>query len=398
MPRQYLPQGYGEPGLLAPLRTVLDELASQSGAGPAAHAGAKPGRSNVNPCAGLAGQGPQHEASDGGLPGTGAGSPMLQPLRVAVALSGGADSAMLAVHAAIAVRHHAGIELHCFHIHHGLQQAADGWLEHAHRLAAGLGLPCHSLRVAVARDSGKGVEAAAREARYAGLQRLAASTGVSHVLLAHHRDDQTETVLMRLLRGTGPTGLAAMAPISERDGLVYLRPWLETDRALILATARDYAQRSGWAAVDDPTNIEDAYTRGAVRRRLTPVLDERWPAWRSILLRHARQARELAGLLDEVATEDFARLDPAADASAFSLAAWRQLGAQRQVLVLRHWLRQHGLRAPTEARMRELCRQLRGLHALGHDRGMRMRHEGHWIVCERGRVRLLRINDENENR
>ena len=116
------------------------------------------------------------------------------------------------------------------------------------------------------------------------------------------------------------------------------------------------------------------------------------------MLRHARQARELGELLDEVAADDFSRLDLSADARDFSLAAWRELGPQRQVLVLRYWLRQHGLRTPTEARMRELCRQLRGLHALGHDRSMRLRHEGQWIVCERGRVKLLFENDKLENR
>lgn len=348
-----LPQGYGDPSLLKPLQNLLDELTQ-------AHKGER--------------------------------------LSLAVALSGGADSAMLAVHAAIALRHYAGLELHCFHIHHGLQKAADGWAEHTHRLAAGLGLPCHSLRVSVPTDSGKGVEAAARDARYDGLKRLASFTGVSHIFLAHHRDDQTETVLMRLLRGTGPAGLAAMAPISKRDGLTYLRPWLELDRARILAGAQEYAQLTGWAPVDDPTNVQDAYTRGAVRRRLVPVLNERWPAWRTILLRHARQARELGRLLEDVASEDFARLEPNADATDFSLAAWRTLSHERQVLVLRHWLHQHGLRAPTEARMRELCRQLRAVHALGHDRQLRLRHEHHWVVCERGRVRLLRINDKPENR
>ncbi|NLC35884.1 MAG: tRNA lysidine(34) synthetase TilS [Alcaligenaceae bacterium] len=351
MAHRYLPRGFSEPRLLAPVLQVFDALAP--------------------------------------------GQP--RPLHVAVALSGGADSAMLAVHAALAVQQRAGIELHCFHIHHGLQQAADGWQEHVHALAAGLGLPCHSLRVEVAEASGKGVEGAARDARYAGLKRLAESTGVSHILLAHHRDDQTETVLMRLLRGTGPAGLAAMAAIARRDGVTYLRPWLEIDRALILASAREYAGLSGWTAVDDPTNLDDAYTRGAVRQRLAPVLDERWPAWRSILLRHARQARELAGLLEEVAAEDFARLDADADLTDFSLAAWRELSPERQILVLRHWLGLHGLRAPTDARMRELCRQLRNLHALGHDRSMRLRHEGRWILCQRGRVRLSHMNDTTEN-
>lgn len=360
MMSQYLPQGYGKPGLLQLLHAAFKQLL-------AAH---------------------RRESATQPAP----------PLRIAVALSAGADSAMLAVHAAIAAQHYQDIELHCFHIHHGLQAAADDWARHAHRLARGLDLACHSLGVAVAVDSGKGVEAAARDARYAGLKTLASFTGIQHILLAHHRDDQTETVLIRLLRGSGPTGLAAMAAVSQRDGLVYVRPWLEVDRAQIIDSARQYAAVSAWHPVDDPTNLEDAYTRGAVRRRLTPVLNERWPAWRSILLRHARQARELAELLDEVAAEDFARLDANADGSDFSLAAWRELGPQRQVLVLRYWLALHGLRAPTDARMRELCRQLRGLHALGHDRSMRLKHDGRWIVCQRGRVALLHLNDDAENR
>lgn len=319
-------------------------------------------------------------------------------VRVAVALSGGADSAMLAVHAAIAARRLPGIELHCFHIHHGLQAAADGWQAHVHRLAAGLGLPCHSRRVDVEQSSGKGVEGAARQARYAGLQHLAAVCGVTHILLAHHRDDQTETVLMRLLRGAGPTGLAAMAPVSVRDGMTYGRPWLDVDRALIVNAAHEFAARTSWEFVNDPTNVDDIYTRGAVRQRLVPVLNDRWPAWRGILARHARQARELAGVVEEVAAEDFGRLAPSPDGSDFSLKAWRELSEARQVLVVRHWLARQGLRAPTEARTRELCRQLRGLHQLGHDRSMRMPHDGHVIACERGRVRLLRTYDNGESR
>lgn len=316
--------------------------------------------------------------------------------RVAVALSGGADSAMLAVHAALALREVPGVALHCFHIHHGLQQTADDWCAHAHRLAWGLGLPCHSLRVQVQARSGKGEEAAAREARYQGLARLARQQGVSHILLAHHLNDQAETVLMRLLRGAGPTGLAAMAANSERDGLNYLRPWLDIERSRILAAADHYAARTGWAPVQDPTNIDDAYTRGAVRRRLAPVLDERWPAWRTILARHAHQARELDDLLSDVAAEDFARLDAGTEKTDFSLAAWRALSAPRRVMVLRYWLRLHGLRAPTAARMRELCRQLDGVHALGHDRNLRLRHEQHLICCVRGRVKLLPLNDNQE--
>ncbi|WP_269496142.1 tRNA lysidine(34) synthetase TilS [Castellaniella sp. S9] len=305
---------------------------------------------------------------------------------VAVALSGGADSAMLALHAARAAAE-AHRTLHAFHVHHGLQAEADRWQAHAHRLAAQLGMSCHSLRVDVS-ISGDGMESAARDARYGAFAQLAALAGVRTILLAHHRDDQAETVLLRLLRGAGPLALGAMAPDTVRDGLRYLRPWLAVPRARILRCAERYGARSGWRPVDDPSNADPRYTRAALRERLAPVLDDRWPGWRDILVRHAAQARELTLLVDEAARADWAGLDPAPDAASFSLAAWRLLPPVRQAQVLRHWLGLHGLRAPTAARLDELMRQLRGLHALGHDRRMRLRHDGRWIACVRGRVVL----------
>src|SRR5690606_24020176 len=125
-----------------------------------------------------------------------------------------------------------------------------------------------------------------------------------------------------------------------------------------------------------------------LRESLVPVLDARWPAWRETLGRHACQGRELATLVDEVAQADWLALDPSADAAGFSLAAWRRLPAGRQAQVLRHWLGLNGLRAPSAARLGDFMRQLRGLHALGHDRNLRLRHDGHWIRCVRGRVLL----------
>jgi len=310
------------------------------------------------------------------------------PPVLAVALSGGADSAMMAVHAAIYARRR-GLSLHCLHIHHGLQPLADRWQVHAHDLARQLCVPCHSLRVEVEHMGRDGMEAAARDARYRGLSELAGAVGARHVLLAHHRNDQAETVLLRLLRGAGPTGLAAMAPATERDGLVYLRPWLDSERDLILQQAESFCGATGWQAVQDPTNADDKYTRAAVRERLAPGLDARWPGWRGNLARHARLSGELAQVLDEVAEQDFRQLEPAADARSFSLGAWRGLSPARQALALRYWLSLAGLRMPTEARLSDMMRQLRGLHALGHDRQMRVKHGDVYVCCRNGRVQLV---------
>ena len=226
---------------------------------------------------------------------------------LAVALSGGADSAMLAVHAAKYARSRQ-VELHFLHVHHGLQAGADQWQAHVYDLAHRLNVPCHSLRVRVDQSGGDGMESAARTARYQALASLAAPLGVTHILLAHHQDDQAETVLLRLLRGAGPEGLGAMAPMRVRDGLVYLRPWLEVARSEILRLAGQFGELTGWHPVCDPTNSDDRYTRAAVRERLAPVLDDRWPGWQANLVRHAGLSREMALVLDEVASNDFKQL------------------------------------------------------------------------------------------
>jgi tRNA(Ile)-lysidine synthase len=303
----------------------------------------------------------------------------------AVAVSGGIDSSMLAAHAAyLAVQ--SGKDLHIFHVHHGLQAVAHAWQQHVHALAYQLGVPCHSRRIRIAADSGKGIEAAAREGRYAALAGMARQCRVGHVLLAHHQDDQAETVLLRLLRGAGPAGLAAMAPVVHRDGLTYHRPWLNQPRAHIQQQADLFFQHTGWAPVHDPSNQDDRYTRSALRERLTPALNERWHGWQASLARHADQARELAELLDEVAAGLLAQVVDPQHPSQLSLRAWRALSPVKQVVVFRYWLAGHGLRMPAQARLNDALRQLRQLHALGHDRHMRLKHDHAVIHCHQGRV------------
>ncbi|AOB30498.1 tRNA(Ile)-lysidine synthetase [Bordetella sp. H567] len=304
---------------------------------------------------------------------------------VGVAVSGGADSVMLAVHAAAAARD-LGIPLHLLHVHHGLFEQADGWADAVRRLADALQTPVHILRVQVAVSDGSGIEAAARQSRYAALGQAAADLGLRHILLAHHRDDQAETVLLRLLRGAGPTGLAAMSPCMTRDGVVYLRPWLDIPRAAIRDAAAAYAAGHGWMPVQDPSNADERYTRAALRTLLVPALDARWPGWQAIVARHARLAGESAQILDEVAAGDFAGLEPSALGDSFSLASWRRLSSARQAHVLRYWLARQGARMPTEARLAELLKQLRQLHSLGHDRHLVWNHAAHCVRCIRGRV------------
>lgn len=307
--------------------------------------------------------------------------------RMGVAVSGGPDSAIMAVQLALLARE-TGSFPHILHIHHGLQEPADRWRDHVHDLAHLLGLPCHSQTVQVASGTGTGTEAAARMARYQALRAMARDLNLQGIFLAHHRDDQAETVLLRLLRGSGPTGLAAMAEQTRRDGMLYVRPWLNIERALIMKHVQLFGMACNWWPVYDPTNYQDRYTRSAVRERLAPELNQRWPGWQAVLARHARLASQTRDILDEVAQEDFRTLEADQDGRGFSLKAWRKLSPARQAHVLRHWLERLGHRAPTEARLNNVMRQLRELHALGHDRHMRVKHGDAWICCHRGRVYL----------
>lgn len=306
---------------------------------------------------------------------------------VAVALSGGADSVALAL---VAAEYCASTPrpLYFFHVHHGLMSQADGWVAHLQKFSQELNIPLHVRHVQVDLAAGLGVEGAARDARYTALAQLCLEHDVAALLLAHHRQDQAETVLLRLLRGTGVSGLAAMRAEAQRGGMRLLRPWLEVERAELLAVAQAYEQRTGWAAVQDPSNTDPKYARGALRSALAPVLNTHWPAWCQTLVRHAKQASEANEVLDEVAALDLAALDVKLEDQSFSLLAWRSLSAARQALVVRYWLQKQGVAMPGERRLADLLRQLRQLHALGHDRELLWQHGSVAVRCKQGRVVL----------
>ena len=306
---------------------------------------------------------------------------------VAVALSGGTDSVALALVAAQVCVQRRQI-LYFFHIHHGLMPEADAWAEHLGELARALEVPLIVRHVQVDLAQGLGTEASAREARYRALAELVHEYQVAALLLAHHQQDQAETVLLRLLRGAGVLGLSAMQDDVVRQGMRLLRPWLDIERAELVAIAQEFADRTGWRAVQDPSNNDPQYKRGAFRTELVPVLEKHWPAWRQTLVRHARQAAEATEILDEVAASDWRTLEPDTSGQSFSLKAWRNLSPARQALVLRYWLEQQQVAMPGERRLADLMRQMRQLHALGHDRELLWQHGSHAVRCLRGRVSL----------
>jgi tRNA(Ile)-lysidine synthase len=311
--------------------------------------------------------------------------------RIAVGLSGGPDSAALAICGAKLARQKK-IDLHFFHVHHGLHVLADQWLASAADLAQRLGSTLTTQKVTVDLTLGLGVEAAARQARHAALLQMSHTHGVSALLLAHHMQDQAETVLLRLLRGAGVMGLGAMKSVTPQGDVLFLRPWLDIDREDILAFIHAFSASTGWQPVDDPSNRDEALGRGALRERVIPALSGRWPAWHRTLSRHAQQAAEAEQLLSEFGQQLLqtvvATSLPMGKSYAIDLLSWRSLSQAQQALVLRTWLAQAGVPMPTQARLGDLMRQLRQLHALGHDRALQWQHGASVIYCVRGRIEL----------
>jgi tRNA(Ile)-lysidine synthase len=255
--------------------------------------------------------------------------------RIAVALSGGLDSVVL-LHL---LKDTPGVR--AIHVHHGLSANAGAWAAFCRRLCNAWKVPLTISRVKV-RRTGKGLEAAAREARYAAFRKLE----VDVIALAHHLDDQAETVLMNLLRGAGVRGAAGMRPRSGFEGKVLARPLLEVSRK----TLEEHARRHGLEWIEDESNADEALTRNFVRRRLGPLIETRFPQWKRALARAARL---------------FAEKD------------------DRASRLLREYLASKGLKAPSESRLLEMLKQLTSSAA-----GTRLEHDGRSLRVYRNRVVL----------
>ncbi|MFT5782414.1 MAG: tRNA(Ile)-lysidine synthase [Pseudomonas sp.] len=252
-----------------------------------------------------------------------------------VAFSGGLDSTVLLHILASLAQREALPTLRAIHVQHGLQAAAEAWPAHCQQVCAALGVPLLLREVQV--QSGASLEQAAREARYQAFVEVLAADEL--LLTAQHRDDQAETLLFRLLRGAGARGLSAMPAHRALGSGQLLRPLLDVSRAELEMYARQHALQ--W--VEDPSNIDERFSRNFLRQQVLPLLTQRWPQASASMARSAAHLSEAQGLLDELAQADLAAM---AQDSRFAwlalpslpLTALLNLSAPRQRNVLRHWL------------------------------------------------------------
>ena len=286
--------------------------------------------------------------------------------RLCVALSGGPDS--VALLAALAMARHgrassARLPLRALHVNHRLQPQADRWARECRKLGRAVGVPVSVREVVVTAGRGRSLEAAAREARRGAF--VAALRPGEALLTAHHLDDQLETVLLMLLRGSGVHGLAAMPPAQPFGKGWLLRPLLEEPRSALAA----FVARRGLASVIDASNADERFDRNYLRHQVTPLLETRWPGVARAVARSARLLGEARGLLDELAQADLARIDRAQidpaqtdparpeEASArrsLGLPGLVSLSAARQRNALRAWLRGQGALLPDEVHLERI--------------------------------------------
>lgn len=264
---------------------------------------------------------------------------LLNSQSILVAFSGGLDSTVL-LHQLVQWRAlHPDVALRAIHIHHGLSPHADSWVQHCESVCAQWQVSLVVERVHL-EDDGLGIEAQARRARY---QAFAQTLLPGEVLMtAQHLDDQCETFLLALKRGSGPAGLSAMGESSPFAGTQLIRPLLAQTREALEAWARQH--ELCW--IEDESNQDDTYDRNFLRLRVTPLLQQRWPHFAQAVARSAALCAEQESLLDELLASDLA--DCITSRGTLLLTPLMMMSGVRRAALLRRWLA--GLNAPMPSR------------------------------------------------
>ncbi|MCP3999736.1 MAG: tRNA lysidine(34) synthetase TilS [Gammaproteobacteria bacterium] len=266
-----------------------------------------------------------------------------QPL--CIAYSGGMDSAVL-LHVAV---QQTVYPLRAIYVDHGLSPEAGDWAAHCDQVCKQLDVPFTAVKVEVDSAGGQGPEAAAREARYTILRDMLGDDEV--LLTAHHEQDQMETFLLQMLRGSGLQGLSGMPLYTMSNGYTHVRPMLNVPAETVQA----YAEKAGLSWVEDPSNAEDHFNRNFLRHKVLPKIRERWPAAARATVRSARLNAEAAELLDELAAED---LQGQVAGHQLKLTKLLPLSTGRKKNALRYLLRHWHMPVPSEAQLSQ------ALHAL----------------------------------
>ncbi|MGI9213213.1 MAG: tRNA lysidine(34) synthetase TilS [Methylococcaceae bacterium] len=285
-----------------------------------------------------------------------------RPSRYWIAYSGGMDSHVL-LHLCAQMAETSDVPFTVAHVHHGLQSAADDWAAHCQNTCERYALPCHIIRVNARAAPGASPEEAARMARYQALQALLAPGDI--LLTAQHQNDQAETLLLQLFRGSGLAGLAAMPEYAPLSPGFIVRPLLEYTRGELHAYA--HSEQLQW--VEDPSNQDQTFDRNFLRQAVWPVLESRWPGLASTLSRTAAHCAEAHHTLDELAERWLSQAQASPNTTTLDVEQLSRHTRTEQTLVLRAWLKRNGLRMISARLIRQI--QTTVMHA-GTDRNPRL--------------------------
>lgn len=269
---------------------------------------------------------------------------------VYIAYSGGLDSHVL-LHAMASLRERRILKVHALHVNHNLHKDSDRWAEHCIAIARELGVECEVLTIRDRPSAGCSLEAWARTHRYRLLE--SAIPGGAILLTAHHQSDQAETLLLQILRGCGPAGLAAMPGVTLRDKLIHARPFLGVSRREL----RNYALEHKLRWIEDESNKDISHDRNFLRHEVFPVLERRWPATAKVLGRAAAHQAEALVLLEEIAARD---ADELVEVHTQTISADRlaSLSDARQSNLIRWWVRSLGLPVPGSRHLAVIKKEL----------------------------------------
>ncbi len=270
--------------------------------------------------------------------------------RLLVAYSGGMDSHVL-LHSLLIIRDQLSADIHVIHVNHGLQSSAERWAESCSDFCKSNEIQITILEVDAKSKKGESQEAVARVSRYQAIRELMRDGDV--LLTAHHSDDQAETVLLQLLRGSGPSGLSAM-PLINGFGLgFHVRPLLHYSRADLA----EYARQNQLQWVEDFSNRDISFDRNFLRHEIIPLLKQRWPSLDRTISRSASHCAEAQQLIEDAARLDLQKMDIDASNS-MSVDALAGLPHPRARAVIRTWIRDSGLQLPDTTRMDRVLREM----------------------------------------
>jgi len=297
-----------------------------------------------------------------------------------IAYSGGLDSHVL-LHVLASIQNKIKPKLIAVHINHGISNDADLWVKHCQRICEDLVIEFQTFSVDLSHKSDKGTEAFAREKRYEVLGNLISNHDL--LLTAHHMDDQVETILLQLMRGSGPDGLVGMPQAREFSKGILLRPLLDYSREEI----HDYALSESLSWVEDESNKSNKYDRNFLRNRIIPELITRWPGALKTMQRAARHQAEARSLINEISGSD---LDVVCESiyTKVDISRFNNLSGIRKKNVLRAWIKKNKLDMPDAQIIEKIIAEV--IHA-NTDRNPCVKWKGGEIRRYRGYLYIMKL-------